>query len=217
MIGSNLIGPGTELLFRYSTIYDRILSCLPPISLTRMSSVNRAVRLATQDFASRAYNINRRLERFVKDPMSFRSLMARMGLVISGSFALQFFDRTYYPKSDLDLYLHPNRHMIEVGLYLEREGYKFVPDSMQLPNFRDNAERICAIVDSLSDLELEENTQHEVDGESSHSLRAVYVFQRKSPEGEVQVIELVIARDSPMACIFDLHSSTSTGWCILTY
>ena len=117
----DLPNAGMKMFVRHP-VYDKILSCLSPVSLTRMSYVNHTVRSATQDFASRAYNVNRRLLRFVKDPVTFRSLMARTRMVISGSFALQFFDRTFYPESDLDLYLHPNRDMIEVGLYLEREG-----------------------------------------------------------------------------------------------
>ena len=134
-------------IFSRHPIYDNIFSCLTPLALTRMASVNRAIRAVTKDFTARAYNVNRRLSRFFSDSFIFRSLMARVHMVISGSFALQFFDRTYYPDSDLDLYLHPDRNIIDVGLYLQQEGYAFLPESWQLKVFKDEAERICANID----------------------------------------------------------------------
>ena len=111
-----------ERMFASPPITDNIFCRLTPLSLTRMASVCRGIRSVAKDFQRRAYNINRRLELFVTDPGAFRSLMARTHMVISGSFALQFFDRTFYPESDLDIYVHPDGSIGEVGLYLIKNG-----------------------------------------------------------------------------------------------
>lgn len=204
------LNAGLEM-FRRHPIYDNIFSYLTPLSLTRMASVNRAIRRVTKDFAARAYNVNTRLARFVSEPLMFRSLMARTHMVISGSFALQFFDRTYYPDSDLDLYLHPDRNIIEIGEYFEQEGYKFIPRSWQLPVYRDEAERVCANIDIEVD-DIEDDTESSV-LYSFRSLRAVYTFQRTLENGEKRTAQLIVSRVSPLASILDFHSSTS---CLLS-
>ncbi|KAG2067252.1 hypothetical protein BDR04DRAFT_1233498 [Suillus decipiens] len=106
-IGSSCVGH----LFSSAPIYDLIFRDLSPRTL-------------------RAYNINRHLSRFFPDPLSFRSLQARTGLIISGSNALQFLDRTFYPESDLDIYSHPG-HVYEVLEWIESFGYQFEPHQYQ--------------------------------------------------------------------------------------
>ena len=58
------------------------------------------------------------LSRYFHHPETFRHLQATTGTVISGSSALQFFDRSYYAKSDLDLYV-PLAWRAKVGQYLQ--------------------------------------------------------------------------------------------------
>ena len=200
------VNPALEM-FKRHPIYDNIFSCLTPLALTRMASVNRTIRAVTKDFTARAYNVNRRLSRFFSDSLIFRSLMARVHMVISGSFALQFFDRTYYPDSDLDLYLHPDRNIIDVGLYLQQEGYTFLPESWQLKVFKDEAERICANIDiEVDDVEDDDEASLMY---SIRSLRAVYTFERTLEDGEVRKVQVIVSRVSPLASILDFHSSKS--------
>ena len=119
-------------IFGRPPIYDAIFSCLTPLALARMASTSRAIRSATRDFQRRAYNINKRLKRYFSNPQSFRSLMARTDMVISGSFALQFFDRSFYPESDLDLYVYYNEKLHEIASHLLKEGYTFKPAGEQI-------------------------------------------------------------------------------------
>jgi len=77
------------------------------------------------------WNINRALKRFVNDPVGLRSSMARHEALISGSFALQFFARTVWEDSDLDIYLEAPGQGKEDGMkalarhLMENEGYNF--------------------------------------------------------------------------------------------
>lgn len=88
--------------FNRHPIYDKILSYLSPASLIRLGRASKLTLNAVQDFSYRAFDINCSPSRFISDPIAFRILQARTGTVVSGSFALQFFDRTFYPESDLD-------------------------------------------------------------------------------------------------------------------
>ena len=109
-----------------------------------MALVSRAAHSAIKEFERRAYT-NKRLAYYFDDPLSFRSLMARTHMVISGSFALQFFDRSFYSNSDLDLYILPDRSIVEVGSYLLEEGYVFKPTAWQSSDFASEIKRTMGI------------------------------------------------------------------------
>lgn len=58
--------------------------------------------------------------------LHFRRLQATTGMIISGSTALQFFERVLYPESDLDLYVE-HRYRRPITLWLASIGYRYVP------------------------------------------------------------------------------------------
>ncbi|OAX33835.1 hypothetical protein K503DRAFT_804062 [Rhizopogon vinicolor AM-OR11-026] len=123
--------PGlAENVLSRAPIYDLILCDLSPHTLVRLSRTCRVAHMAVACFFRRAYNINQHLSHYFPDPLQFRSLQARTGLVVSGSNALQFLDRTFYPTSDLDLYSHPG-HVYEVLEWIESIGYEYHPSINQ--------------------------------------------------------------------------------------
>ncbi|TFK88768.1 hypothetical protein K466DRAFT_520276 [Polyporus arcularius HHB13444] len=126
-----ILNPTVAQMFARHPVYDNIFSRLSPASFARMSCTCRDVRDATIDFATRAYDINRRLAHYFSDPLAFRALMARTPLLISGSFALQFFERSFYPESDIDLYVYGQTDVLDIARWLEKEGYTFKPSSGQ--------------------------------------------------------------------------------------
>ncbi|EJF59016.1 hypothetical protein DICSQDRAFT_89976 [Dichomitus squalens LYAD-421 SS1] len=204
--------PLTRMFSRHP-IYDNVFSRLSPRELIRMSSVNRVIHSGVQDFSLRAYNVNRRLSRSFGDSFAFRSLMARTHMVISGSFALQLFDRTYYPDSDLDLYVHPDRSIAEVGLWLEKEGYTYLPREWQRQVYRDEAERILANIDLPP--EAVENDDEAGLLYNMRSVRAVYSFERSVAPNEILKVQIVVSRLSPLASILDFHSTCVMN--VITY
>ena len=108
-------------------VYDGIYSRLSPGARIRFGRTCRLAYNSVQDFHSRAFNVNRHLRRFFDDPIAFRNMQARFAILISGSNALQFLDSTFYPESDLDLYVSYDSAQ-EVGKWLmEHEGYSSAP------------------------------------------------------------------------------------------
>ncbi|KAH9896704.1 hypothetical protein C8Q73DRAFT_664434 [Cubamyces lactineus] len=162
----------TQALIR-PTIYGCIFAHCTPQTLVLFSRTSRTARSAVQDYMGRAFNVNKRLSRYFSDPLAFRSLQARTATVISGSFALQFFDRMFYPELDLDLYVHSNDLVLDVGLYLQSEGYVYQPDSWDLENWPSEIHRLCGRLQE-NDVEIDNDTNPY----ALRYTRAVYTFIR---------------------------------------
>ena len=137
-----------------------------------------------------AFDINRTLRRFLPDPIEFRCLQARTGTLVSGSVALQFFDRTYYPSSDLDLYVYMSCRR-EVGIWLLSQGFTFTPSQRQLPVFQE----------AVLDLRRTNFLTYAMPGVS-----AIYTFHREVPPTRVKV-QVIVACRAPMEIILGFHSS----------
>lgn len=163
-------------VFAMHPVYDNIFSRLSPLSLIiRMANLSHDIKAINTDFTTRAYNINRRLAYFFSEPLAFRALMARTYMIISGSFVLQFLDRTHYPGSDLDLYVHPDDSILDICLWLEQEGYVYVPASRQSPILRVEITHIRTSPLPFTDVE-----HHDVPKlyANMSSLRGILCFER---------------------------------------
>ncbi|KAI0694238.1 hypothetical protein C8T65DRAFT_585145 [Cerioporus squamosus] len=138
-------------------------------------------------------NINRRLNHFFNNPLAFRSLQARTGTLIAGSFVLHFFDRSVIPKGGLDLIVHM-RHRREVGRWLISAGYRFVPAPYQHPDFE------ITIFNSIG---LAPGALLALDG-----IASVLTFQHTSAaQNETKTVKLVVAANSPMEIVLSSHST----------
>jgi hypothetical protein len=124
-----------DRVFKNSDLMHWAFSACEIQEILRFSSINRAMHEIVLSYMMRAFNIDRILSRFFPDPNAFRVLQRQTATLISGSQALQFLDRTFYPESDLDLYLFPGREW-DVGRYLLQIGYTFAPHKHQLPTFQ---------------------------------------------------------------------------------
>ena len=196
-------------IFIRPPIYDNLFSYVEPCALTRMSSVSGDVRIAVKDFERRAYNVNKHLARFFSDPLSFRSLMAKTRMVISGSFALQFFDRTRYPGSDLDLYAYRDDGVHEIGKFLLAEGYVFQRSwSQEWDDFHQEVDRILDDIDQYN--AVEDLDEYESDYGSRLIMSGVYTFKHWTSDGldaSCREIQLIVSRKSPFPIILNFHSS----------
>lgn len=199
-------------VFSSAPIYDLIFRDLSPRTLVRLSRTCHMIHEAVTHFFQRAYNINRHLSRYFPDPLSFRSLQARTGLIISGSNALQFLDRTFYPESDLDIYSHPG-HVYEVLEWIESLGYQFEPHRYQVEDWHNQVSpdwdgTIPRILQALDPLQEEEE---DVRLARYSNIAEVYTFKRfvAMSDGEhvelrVQVIQTTY---NPIDTIMKYHST----------
>lgn len=95
------------------------------VDLARFSCTCRAAHDLVAMYIASNHSLPRTLENYFspEEASRFWALMGTTGLLISGSTALQFFDRTCYPDSDLDLYLEA-RFVNEVTDWLVSVGYQ---------------------------------------------------------------------------------------------
>lgn len=96
-----------------------LASFLDPRSLLALSGTSQELRSSIRE---NVWNINSRLQFFVEDPIAFRTILGNHQGLISGSFALQFFETVRWDDSDLDLFFekeHPN-----FGADKEGSGYQ---------------------------------------------------------------------------------------------
>ena len=75
-----------------------------------------------------AFCVDRLLSRYFTpaEILCFRELQCVTGALISGSTAVQFFDRETYPDSDLDVYVE-HRYVRTLTDWLVKIGYKYKP------------------------------------------------------------------------------------------
>lgn len=160
-----------------------------------LSKTCRLGYAAAADYSRTAYDINRSLTRYFDDPLAFRSLQARTGTLISGSFALQFLGRLFYPESDLDLYvaMHARR---EVGEWILAQGYSYVPYENQEDDFEE------ALIG-----EVEWNAMEYF----SRGIAGVFSFVRASraDSAKEDKVQMIVASRTPVEVILAFHSSGS--------
>ena len=100
----------------------RLLPIADLISLTRTC---RRLSSLYRDLLPSQWNIDKLLSRFLDNPRTFRGLMAKHNVLISGSLALQFFQRFTWSDSDMDVYVYA-KGAREFEEYLcKTEGYRF--------------------------------------------------------------------------------------------
>ncbi|KAI1325200.1 hypothetical protein F5Y16DRAFT_401663 [Xylariaceae sp. FL0255] len=119
-------------------VQERIFSELDIKSILALCSTSWDMRL---DIKSYLWDINKRLNRFFKDPLAFRTELGRSEAVISGSFALQFFARTFWPNSDLDISVRNDEDKVIslVKFLVEKEGYELASnDEIVLEGYTDS-------------------------------------------------------------------------------
>ncbi|TCD68624.1 hypothetical protein EIP91_010279 [Steccherinum ochraceum] len=192
-----------KILYNH-VIHEVIFRYLSPLELLRLCRTCRLARTLIQAFMKRTFNINRFLERYFADPVAFRSLQARTGTLVSGSSALQFLARLFYPESDLDLYVQSACDK-EVMDWLLQEGYVFVPNAKQP---RDLDEAIAVAKEGAFRGEFFMVNPH--DEYEDDSIEAVYTFTKQIDRGSSVTklkVQCIVARQATMHVILSFHST----------
>ncbi|KAK7887474.1 hypothetical protein LTR67_009894 [Exophiala xenobiotica] len=74
-----------------------------------------------RDAFQQRWNVDQRLSRFVENLTGLRSQLGKHGSLISGSFALQLFAQTFWPESDLDIFVEKGTAAADFDNYLQQE------------------------------------------------------------------------------------------------
>jgi hypothetical protein len=78
---------------KYWTIFDTVASFLPIGDILALQRTCKVVAPIYEQLQKSQWNIDKRLERFFKDPRKFREKIGESEALVSGSFALQFFGK----------------------------------------------------------------------------------------------------------------------------
>ncbi len=187
-------------------IAQAILSRVSPASLLRLSRTCREVQVIVQKYMLEAFDIDRHFSRFFPNPSEFCSLQASTGAIVSGSNALQFFNRSHYPESDLDVYA-PVKSCQIISDFMLGLGYEFVPSSCQLPTFKDTIARRNRPTSYHTRKPRAKNNSFE-------GIRGMFTFSKMdpsdlTPEAPRLKVQLILTAPNPMEAVFNFHSSTS--------
>ncbi|KAI0061371.1 hypothetical protein BV25DRAFT_782845 [Artomyces pyxidatus] len=205
MMQSAAYNPISQSLFGNAVIVDLICAYSSPATFIGLSKTCKLALASVRGYMRRAYNINRHLLHWFADPAAFRALQARTATLISGSNALQFFDRTVYTTADLDLFT-PREHMLEIAEWLIWVGYSFVPTPAQLAGAGAHRREIKLI----KELEKELDDSHvELDAYKNFSCAMkVYTFSKASADGSRPLkVQIVGSNVPPIAAILHFHST----------
>lgn len=185
------------VLTRTSVTFLREFFRVWPLSdILVLSATSFRMHYAVQTYKSVAWDIDSFLGRWFPRPVAFRHLLRQCSAVVSGSQALQFFDRTEYMDSDMDIFLRGagvgrmSEWLKEVGYSLPSRNYYLGSRKHIVHRYR-NRRRYC-----------------------SSAIQAVITFTRfdTTPGGVVypRRVQLVVVDMDPVKFIlFDFHSSTS--------
>ncbi|KAF9474988.1 hypothetical protein BDN70DRAFT_884268 [Pholiota conissans] len=200
-----------------STTDDLILDRLSAAELFKYARTCKTNYKVVQDYIPRGFQLHKLLAPYFSPEqiMEFRRLQASTGMLISGSTALQFFDRVVYLESDLDLYVnHSSRE--EIGRWLTSIGYSFVPQRLNFVSHmgQDETLILATFDDAIAHLEPEPSTWdpwlgHEFltqGGNKYIGAGCLFTFVKGIAPNE-RKIELITSMKSPLERILNFHST----------
>ncbi|KAF8961523.1 hypothetical protein BDZ97DRAFT_1733677 [Flammula alnicola] len=189
-----------------ATTDDIVFHRLSPSNLLRYAQTCKTAYGAVSSYIQRTFQVQQLLSRFFtpSEIHYFRYWQSRTGMFISGSTALQFFDRSFYPDSDLDIYVE-HRHCEPIAYWLTSLGYAFEPR-----RGHENDTLADALVQTLPSLYGEVHMVSSGFFESAsvgyfgRGVANVYNFHKYNPDRKIQ---LITSYHSPLEVVLNFHST----------
>ena len=173
------------------SLLDLVFDYCSPATLLRLARTCQLTYASSKAYMRRAFKIDRLLLPYFPSPLAFRQLQARTGTLISGSTALQFFERVQYPDSDLDLYVFP-KFRKDVERFMRQEGYAVSSIRNKNPDLYQDAAEYDEFEDCLYEM---------------RAVLAVITFEKKLEGREDKKVQVIVTQRCPMEAILDFHSS----------
>ncbi|TFK63308.1 hypothetical protein BDN72DRAFT_902536 [Pluteus cervinus] len=185
-----------------------VFDYLSPLDLIHFSLTSRRGYLAVTDYRKDAFSITALLGRYFSQTnvLGFRFLQAQIGFVISGSSALQFFGRVYYPESDLDIYVEARREGPLMD-WLTRVGYTYIPDPLEgrFPSLDQKLHKLDNQTQNRCPGVLKPSLEDESALYRNRSMVKVYNFRRDTDP--TKKIQLILTYNAPLELILAYHST----------
>ncbi|KAF5340168.1 hypothetical protein D9758_014991 [Tetrapyrgos nigripes] len=190
-------------------LQNLVLREFSPVERHRFSLVNKKARELVLQHNQQTFRIRRVLLRFLDtlyNVARFRILQYELGLLVSGSTALQFFSDVVYPDSDLDTYVELVKFRPYADFLLEI-GYVFDPIQGQPKNVED------ALAAALKKAKRFDFCLEDFDDDSDYDIPERYlgvnngmaeVFNFQKDGKKVQVITCL---KTPIEVILSFHST----------
>lgn len=189
---------------RPSTTDDSIFNGLAPGDLYRYSRTCKDAHYAVSSYFRRtkSFDLHKILERYFppQEVFKFRELQAVTGMLISGSTAVQFFDCTEYPESDLDLYVE-HRYCRPIAWWLIGLGYKLLPPTSN--PFSNPYETLESVPDHQTSAGVGHYTR-DAPKKGYFGATSVLTFEMA---GLCRTIQLITSDNTPLEKILNFHSS----------
>ncbi|KAF8329031.1 hypothetical protein F5887DRAFT_895306 [Amanita rubescens] len=166
-------------------LWFKIFDLLPIEDILVLERTSQRLRDLKDEYCQSVFKLTRVLMPFLSsenDVQEFVKTMKGTDALISGSTALQFFDRTYYQYADLDLYFEA-KHLEVWKTQMIAFGYTLVP------KIGNNA------------LDVVENIY---EYPSFQQIEALETFKHRST---AKVVQLMATKASPIRAILDFHST----------
>jgi hypothetical protein len=169
------------------------------VDVIHFGQINKTARIAVTNYSQLNFDINRILSPYFseEDIKSFRLLQLITGAVISGSTVVQFFDRTTYPGSDLDIYVE-RQYCRDVAYWLMSRGYEYTPLKPDQPKSFVEAFKSWTGNDLFS-LFLQDAAAYTGHG----GVDNIFDFFKSGSERKIQLISV---KACPIAVILNFHS-----------
>ncbi|KAF8630563.1 hypothetical protein AX17_005375 [Amanita inopinata Kibby_2008] len=186
----------------WQLILDQLSS---PLDLIHFGQTCKTAQTILSHYFERVFDLSRVLLPYfsLEDILSFRHLQISTGLLISGSTALQFFDRSPYPESDLDIYVE-NRYCRDVAQWLTSREYQFTSLRKSQPkDFK------TAFLESIraKSWSAPFATRDELGTREAYFGRGVSSVLNLSKPGSDRKIQLISATYPPLEIILNYHST----------
>jgi len=181
-------------------VLTRLLSFLSVRRLYVIGRTSKTLKSVLEAYTTIAWDLNRRFKPWFSDIKGFRRALHEANGVVSGSQALQFFDRDYYPDSDMDIFVRAGG-VETMSKWLTRHSYTYKDESLSQSNIS-LKERIFAL--SARAIESKSNTDRPMLG--------VFNFTKpkrgKTEKRGVFKVQVIAVDIEPIKYIlFEFHSS----------
>jgi len=196
-----------ELLLLYGDerLIAHLFSFVQVHEIMKVMQTSKTMEAMCRVYKRIGWNIGSRLRPWFVDVDGFRAKLHRCNAIISGSQALQFFDRNSYPGSDMDIYVRSGSAE-ELGRWLLRDGYKYRSRSRLYSHSRFRRDAAKLAVRCIERGSGDFKSMGSVD---SKSMLSVFNFARKGSNNQLFKIQVIVVDVDPVR--FILHCFHSSG------